>query len=631
MKVTKAPPSPTSISFNTKAARQDKSQYAWWKAKNDKELADQVITTAVFLKDSQAYRNRQAAIYARMYGNISLSNFIGSNMAKLDSTHDLPVDKLTFNIVQSCVDTLVSKLSQSRPSPTFLTDAGDYKERNIAKQGNNFISGEFNQVKAYELATLMLRDALIEGTGCLKVFETGDDKVGVDRVLLTELLVDPNDAMYNNPRQLHHIKLVDRSVLYEMFPSHNDEVNKASQAYPDNSSDANKTITDQVMVVESWHLKSGKDAKDGLHTITCSSGILLKEKWDKERFPFVFMHYSQRLYGFWGQGLAEQLMSIQLEINSLLFTISRAIKLVGVPRIFVEAGSKVLNTAFNNDIGTIVKYQGVKPIYEVAPCVPQELYQHLERVIDNGYRQAGVSQLQAGSQKPAGLNSGEAIRSYEDISNDRFASVSKAYDNVFIDLAYLITDVAMDICKRTGKYQTVFPNKDGIREIELPKFDMLKNPFIIQCFSMSSLPREPAGRLQKVTEMIQSGMVSLQEGRRLLDFPDIQQIDKLDNAGEERIYKYLDKIVEDGEYNPPDPFMDPTLALKTVVSYYNLYSDKQLEPERVEMIRNWYLQVLTLQQAANPPAPPMAQQSNPPQAVPQPSPTSELLPNAPQG
>ena len=56
---------------------------------------------------------------------------------------------------------------------------------------------------------------------------------------------------------------------------------------------------------------------------------------------------------------------------------------------------------------------------------------------------------------------------------------------------------------------------------------------------MSSLPRDPAGRMEKVTEMIQSGMITIKEGRRLLDYPDLGQAEKLANAGQERIYQYL--------------------------------------------------------------------------------------------
>lgn len=625
MKITGIPKSNTKV-FKTKIDKENLQLSEWWKESDEKTLCGQLLGTAAFLKETQSYRYRQAAIYARLYGNMSLFSFIGNNIAKMDQSHTLPIDRPTFNLVQSAVDTLVSRISQSRPAPVFLTDNGDYKERNMAKKLNNFILGEFYQTKAYEKAAICLRDALVEGTGVVKVYETQDNKVGLDRVLLTELLIDQNEAMYGEPRQIYQLKLVDRAVLIENFPKFKSVLKMAEKAYPDNSADASKTVSDQVMVVEGWHLKSGKNAKDGRHTIACTAGIILNEDFTKDSFPFVFLHYSPRLLGFWAQGVAEQLMGTQLEINSLLYTISRAIKLVGVPRVFIEKGSKVSKASNNNDVGVIVEYSGVKPSYEVAPCVPEEMYAQLERLIKFGYQQSGVSALDAGAQKPAGLNSGEAIRTYDDISTDRFAALSRRYDNFFVDLAYQVIDKAKDIAEEQGSYQTVYPNKDGTKEIDLPEVTLLKDPFVIQCFNMSSLPRDPAGRMQKVTEMIQSGMLTIKEGRRLLDFPDLNQIEKLANASEERIFQILDKIVEDGQYTPPDPFLDLDLANELCVQYINLYGAARLEEEKAQMLRDFFTQVLNIKQAATPPAPqPIA---GAPQANPEPTPTSPLVPNA---
>lgn len=602
-----------------------KQVFDWWNAKTDQELCDQMLATVSYLKESQSYRYRQAAIYARLYGNQTLFSFIGQNMSKMDQVSGLPADRPTFNLVSSAVDTLVARIGQSRPAPVFLTDNSDYKERNLAKKLNNFILGEFYQTKAYDKATTILRDACVEGTGCLKVYETQDNKVGVERVLLTELLTDPNEGIYGDPRQLFQLKLIDRNVLMEMCPKYKSKIRVAEQAFVDNSSEASKTVSDLVLVAEGWHLKSGKDAKDGRHTIACSGGVIFDEQYDKDKFPFVFLHYTPRLLGFWAQGLAERLMGTQMEINALLYTISRAIKLVGVPRVFQEAGSKVSKASNNNDVGVIITYTGTKPIYEVAPCVPQELYAQLQRLIQYGYQQEGISSLDASAEKPAGLNSGEAIRSYDDISTDRMAATARRYDNVFIDLSYLIVDLAKDIAERDGTYQTVYPNKNGAKQVDLPKAEMLKNPFVIQCFNMSSLPRDPAGRMAKIAEMIQAGMITIKEGRRLLDYPDIDQIEKLANASEERIFQILDEIVEDGKYTQPDPFMDLQLANDLVVQYYNLYSSAKLEEDRAEMLRTFYTQVQAMKQAAMPPAPPQAPV---PQANAAPLPTSPLVPNA---
>lgn len=633
MKVTALSSNKPRVKFKTTDTDKTMTLQQWWLASNPDQAAAELLTSAAYLKDTQQYRYRQASVYARLYGNQSLYGFAGQSVSKLDQQYGLPQERPTFNLIQSATDTLVSRISQSRPQPRFLTDNSDYKQRSLAKKLNNFVGGEFYHTKAYELATIALRDALVTGTGVVHAYETPDARVGLERVLLTELLVDPNEAMYGEPRQLYRVKLVDRDVLIANFPKFRKKLEEAAKSYPDNSADSSKTVSDLVMVVEGWHLRSGKNANDGRHTLACSAGFLFDEEYGKDRFPFSFLHYSPRLLGFWSQGLAEQLMGTQVELNSILYTISRAIKLVGVPRVFQEEGSKVMSAAHNNEVGVIVKYRGVKPEYEVAPCNAPELYAERDKLIQYGYQQCGVSALQASSQKPQGLDSGEAIRTYDDISTDRFASLSRRYDNLFVDLAYQVIDLAKDIATRDGEYSTVYPNKNGSQEIDLPKAAIVtKNAFIIQCFTQSSLPKDPAGRLSKVTEMMQAGLISLQEGRRLLDYPDLDQIETLANAGEERIFQALDKIIEDGKYSMPDPFMDLELATTLTAQYINLYGQCKPEESKAQMLKDFFNQIQAIKAAAATPSVATGQspQGATPQAVPEASPTSSLLPNGPQ-
>jgi len=627
MKITQAPNKTNKIKFKTTDGN-DSTLVKWWEEMSQDKAAAQMITMASFLKESQAYRYRQTSIYARLYGNQSLYSFAGANTTKLDQLTGLPQERPTFNLIQSATDTLVSRITQSKPKPVFLTDGGDYKQRNLAKKLNNFIQGEFYHTNTYDKTAMIFRDALITGTGCAHVYEDMDNRVALERVLLTELLTDPNESMYGEPRRLYRLKLIDREVLAANFPSFKAKISRATNAYPDNSNESSKSVADLVMVVEGWSLPSSKTAKDGRHIIACSAGCLLDEDYDKDRFPFSFIHYSPRMLGFWSQGLAEQLMGTQMELNSLLFTISKSIKLVGVPRVFQEEGSKVSKTAHNNDIGVIVTYRGVKPSYEVAQSNAAELYAERDKLIQYGYQQCGVSALQATSQKPQGLNSGEAIRSYDDISTDRFASLAKRYDNYFIDLAHLMIDLAKDISIRDGSYSTVYPDKNGIKEVDLPEVDMLEDTYVIQCFTQSSLPKDPAGRLAKVTEMAQSGMITLQEARRLLDYPDLEQVEKLANAAEERIYQILDGIIEEGAYTPAEPFMNLQLAETITVQYINLYSQAKVEEEKMQLLRDFYTSIQTLKQAAQPPPPTQPMQGTP-TAVPEAPQSSPLLPNVP--
>lgn len=632
MKIKPAKKEPSKIKMKTRS-KTDMSSHGemaeWWLADDKDKLAMELCGTAAYLKTQQTYRMRQLACDVRLYSGLSIYSYAGSNVSKMDRTKTLPDDRPTFNLISACVDTLVSRITQAEPQPKFLTDGADYKQRHLAQRLNQFILGEFYQTKAYEKGTKMFRDGLVMGTGILKVFEGDDKKVCVEKVLETDLFVDENDALNGNPQQLYQLKLMDREKLISQNPKIESMIEDTPQSYPDNSPDSGRTSSDQVMVVEGWKLASGSDPEapgyyPGRHTLTTVNGVIYDEPYHKIKFPFVFMNYDDPFLGFWGRGIATRQFGTQLTLNRILYTIARSITLVGVPRVFIEQNSKVVKSHNNNEIGVIVTYSGTKPAYEVAPCNAPEMYEERDRLIQYGFQSEGISSMQATSQKPAGLNSGEAIRSYDDMNTDRFALTAKKYSQIYKDLAYLVTDCAMDIAKRDGKYQTIYPNKDGTKEIDLPAMKFLKDPFVIQCFDESSLPRTPAGRKETITEQVQSGMLSLKEGRRLMGVPqDLEQNERLDNASEERIFKILDAIVESGKYEAPDPFMDLQLATTLTVQYINLYLAANLEEDKADLLRDFFAAVQALIQAAQPP--PMPQPV--PTANPMPNKTSPMIPN----
>ena len=234
---------------------------------------------------------------------------------------------------------------------------------------------------------------------------------------------------------------------------------------------------------------------------------------------------------------------------------------------------------------------------------------------------AGISALNAAAQKPAGLNSGEAQRAFQDTQSERFAALQRRYQNFYVDLAYLMIDEAADIAKETGSYSTVYPGKDGTREIDLPLAEhTIKDTYVIQCFDESSLPKDPAGRQAKLSEMLAAGEITNQEFRRLSNFPDLEQSDQLAVALEERILHDLDQIVEKGEkgYEPPDSFiLDPTdLATTLTVQTINKYAVTDLEDEKMDLLRDYFEAIQNLKKTATPPPPMPVQQPGAPGQAP---------------
>lgn len=602
----------------------------WWTLKPEKELASSIIGVVSHLKNVQAARQKQAKMFALLYGNIPLWNYLGGSLSQLNSAYSLPADRATMNVIQSCVDSLVSRLVQSKPKPMFLTSAGDYKRRKLAKDLNRFIDGELYRVKFDELKEFLLRDGMILGNGLLKVYETDDHKVGLERTLATEFFVDEADARDGYPRQMHQLKLVDRDVLAALYPEKRAAIMMCDASYWDSRSSNSDTISSQVMVAESWHLKSGVDIDDGRYVCTIQNAILNDYEWTEPDFPFVNFGYAPRTTGYWAQGLCEQLMGTQVQINYLLYTIQQGLHLCAVPKWLLESGSKVVSAHINNQIGGIIKYQGTAPVLQSYQVFQAELYQQLERLIQFAYQQSGISQLAASSKKPAGLNSGAALREFDDLQADRFAYLQQRVEKLVIDLAYKVFTKAKYIAERDGKYETIYPGKTGIQPIDLPLMELKGEEFVIQCYPISGYSTNPAFRKQEIIDDMQAGLISSDEGRRLLDFPDLQQEEDLLNAPKERILKVLDDIVEKGKdsYQPPDSFMDLQKAKTTVLQYYNKYMTENLEEDKAQLLRDFSQQIDLLTMGAEQMA--AGGGTATPQAVPQAPPVSDLVPNVQQ-
>lgn len=596
--------------------------YQWWLAKDEKDLCAQLLSTTEHLKQFHSARIRQASLYARLFSGKPLYNYLAST-STLDNSQQMPMGRPTSNVVYSCIDTLTSMISQDEPRPVLLTDGGSYKEQRLAKEYNQFIEGEFFRCHSYEIGAQNVRDCLILGDGLSKIIEK-DERVHEERILATELLVDFNDGYYGNPRGLIHYRLCDRGVLAQEYPDAAGKIYGAAEGTIDNSPQSTDTVSDQFIIAEGFHLPSGKDAKDGRHVMVCTEGVIEDEPWDKPYFPFPKISYNPNMVGWFSQGMAEILFPTQMEIYKMLIIASQCIELVGVPKIIISELSKVLETAFNNNIASIIKVKTMAeaPQFVNATSNNPEIYEYIKWLIENAYQMSGISSLNAAAKKPAGLDSGNAQRVFQDIQSQRFAAFEKRYQKYYNAKAYMMIDKAADIAKRTGKYTTVYPGRDGTREVDLPKSGILKDTHVIQCYDESSLPKDPAGRQAKLSEMLANQEISQQEFRRLSRFKDLEQSDQLAVALEERILHDLDNIIEKGAkgYSPPDEFIlgppDPItgtdLATKITVQTINKYAVTDIDEEKMNLLHEYFTQIQLLKQKAAPPPPPMA----PPQGAP---------------
>lgn len=571
------------------------NDFFWWE-KPDNVVHESVTPYIKHLESEQSYRQKENFKFMKMYGNYDLYNL--RSYAPLSNENSVStVNRVTLNIIQSMVDTVTSKIAKNRPKPTFLTEGGNFSQQRRAKKLTQFAEGQFQATDFYAKAAQAFTDSCIFGTGILKIYKE-DNEIKVERVFVDEIKVDDRECFYGNPRQLHQTKFIHRDVLKAAFPKFKgliDGLNLENTEFLNGSQTQNSNM---ILVTESWHLRSGRKAKDGRHSITISNATLLDERYDKDYFPFVFFRWGLRPLGFFGQGLAEQLQGLQVEINKILRTIQVSMHLVSIPKIFVEAGSKIVDSHIDNKIGGIIKYAGTIPSPGQLGQIPRDLFEHLDRLYNRAYEIAGISQLSANSEKPSGLNSGKALREFNDLETERFMSTAQRYEAVFMDASKQMKDLAKEIdedlkaqsdedSKDSEGYKVKVKGKKFIQTIKWSEVEMDEEDFIMSVFPTSALASNPSGRMQDVQELIQAGFVSKEDAMKLLDFPDLDTFYNFANAGLEDIERTIEEFIDQGTYSTPEPYQNLELGITKMQQAYLLFKSQNAPETRLDLFRRW--------------------------------------------
>lgn len=612
----------------------------WWK--KQERVHETVFEVVRHLIREQAARRQRNIVCAKLYGNLQLSEsgfgvygYQGSGISNLQTG-------LTLNIVESMVDTVTQKITKNKPKPMFLTSGGDPSMQKRAKLLNKFAEGMFYSVNQPRKSRALFRDAGVFDVGFLHVFED-DGKPAVERVFPNEILWDDAEAILSAPRSKFRVKAVAREVLLARYPKLAAQIRLTPSMDDQHVTHAN--LSNMVLVAEGWHLPSRKGAKDGRHVIAIENATLLDEKYSRTYFPFVPFRWKSRLLGYSGQSLADVLMGLQYEINKTLRTIQLSLHLLGIPKVFVENGSKIIRAHINNEVGGIVEYQGVKPTVEVFQVVPPELINHLERLYQKAYEIAGVSALSSQSKKPAGLDSGKALREYNDIESERFITVGEDYEDVHLEVTRQMIDLVKEIRERDGEFAVTVPDRKYgqkfLRKIDWDEVNLEDDEYSMQCFPVSALSSHPSGRLQDVQEYVQAGFLTKEQAAMLLDFPDIEGQMSLNTAALEDIMFMIEEMIDEGRYLDPEPYQKLELGLPMVQSAYLKAKANGVEEDRLELLRRWMDAAKALLDKANgqPEAGPGPQpglgggalpmDGATPAAVPAALPVSPLIPNIP--
>ena len=542
----------------------------------------------------------------RLYNNQEITGLSIANYVLSSTPGNIGVarqNRLTLNVIKSSIDTLISKMAKDRIAPTFLTSNAPWTKQRQAQKLTKWMKGAFYGARVHETAPLALRDACIFGTGFVKVYSENDE-ICAERVFPDEILVDLNDGYYGKPECMYQRKFVSRSSLLKKFKGDVDKEVIIKKAATIQGAQIGSSV-DVVQVVEAWRLPNA-DKQGGKHMICLDSGCLIEEEYKRHTFPFATIRYTVQPVGYFGSSITEDLLGIQIEINRLAMHIQQSMRLISNPRVFIEEGSSVNTNQLTNEIGGIVKFRGTPPVIQTAQSVHPELFQQLNMLYNRAYEVAGISQLAAASKNILGANaSGRALREMTDIQSDRFALTSYQYQQFHLDLAQLFIDEAKSLAAQGKPVPSKsFDRRNGLESIKWSEIDLKDDEYVVQCFPASALPDQPGARIESIRELMQMGMIDPETAQELLDFPDLDRNTSLAVAPIRVVRQIIEKMLESGEYIPPEPYLPVDKMQKEAQLYYCDAQVRGMEEEKLDLLRQFIDACgLMIQQAMQPPMP----------------------------
>lgn len=510
------------------------------------------------------------------------------------------------NVVASNVDTVSAQVATTEVRATFDTDGADWSTQRRARRLEWYAEGVDKLMSIQRKCRHSFKaGAAMKGTAVNKIWSDVFDRLRVEPAMIDDIVVDELETRHGDPKQIHHRTVVDRDELKAQFPAFERQIAAAQGGFGQWQTWAGwrPIQRNEVMMIESWRVPIGTKGhpryRPGRHTVTIDGCDLLDEEYDEEFFPFAIMRWSRPVNGWYGIGMAERIAGIQLALNRRNLQMERKLDHGAFPTTWVSQADAVLASQsasiVQNTLGTMAVYRGGRPPETVTPPVvsPEEL-QDAERLSAKASQVSGVSRMASQSMKPAGIETGVALREYRDQTTQRFAEQEKDYEQFVLDTIWL----ALRVCKKLGDKAPTITRKTrfGAKRIEWAQVDMQEVRVWIG--AASTLSRTRAGRLQAVVEWSQAGIISQDDAKRLLEHPDLERAMSLYTAAVENVEHLLEEIA-DGATVMPEPFMNLQLLVWRAQQQYLNWSADGAPEEILESLRATIVQAAWMASGGN--------------------------------
>lgn len=537
----------------------------WWE-NEEEECAQGVMTTIDTIRESQGEMRANDLRHLRMYRNMALAG-MGVNTGARAMAGQAP---LSLNVARSMVNATSSKIGKMRPKGTFQTFGAGYKAKKKARDLEQFAEGMLYKEKfRVTAAPKIFKNLSCLGTGIAKVCPIGGGKICMESVFTPEITIDSAEGMYGAPRNWYQSKYVDKRWLASRHPEQASRIMElqTSRTWSDDAEQEFFSYThDQEMLRldEAYHLSSDAKEKDGWFVQAVQGVLLTKKPWKWDFAPYAVGRWSESPLGFWGMGLCEELVGIQVEINRLVRKIQTAFQLLANPYVLADRASNIARSSITDIPGSVILYNGREPRVYAPSTVSAEVFSHLDRLYQRAYELSGISQMSAQSQKPVGFESGRAILVFEDIESDRFATVTREWENLHLR----VIELGLWAAEEESAYWVPAKKALSLTKTKWNELGVERSDVQTQIMATSVLGDTPSAQIDMLETLTQKGLGSPEDyADQILD-PDVRAYLNRKAAPTRVVQKFVEAMLEGGPYQPPEPFMNLESAMLTAQEMY---------------------------------------------------------------
>lgn len=525
-----------------------------------RKVKDSDITSAV--SSLKAFSSNRLAKYHRNYRRYNYTPFASLNNIKDPSVvgyYEQPAEieedttaTPQLNVIKSCIDTLTSKIAQSKVRPFFNTQNGTFKDIQTVKQAQAFFDLFYDLQNVNKKVSETFRDSCIFEMGVIYINEVSKN---IEKALPWQVFVRPAEVTYNKLTRVYYERKDFPTTLLE-----DELVNKAQIQN-------NDYCTYGVYYDTFNHIKA--ELIDGV--------VIRKTVYKPSKLPFIFLHYCSPIVGNTSQSVVDMLNSIQLEIDNLMMKIKDASQLNPALTFCVPKGSSVKTSQLNNRVGQILEYTATpnmtgSPVTVATPAfIDSQYMQLIEELKQSAYELVGISQLSAMSTKPTGLDSGVALSTMENIESDRFETQLNQVIRAYVDIAKTCIEVFPE-------EDTILPEDNQRLSIKWKDIVEESNRMVVQFSAADSLSKDPSTKLQQLQMLAQTGIIPQTRIAQFMELPDIQSGYSLSNNAINAVLTCINDCIEKNIFEVPDyiPFLmlkeeiiNTQLSLKAAASANN--------------------------------------------------------------